>query len=109
MVPAIEELDIIVPEAGDAPGERSYLTRRPVTMKVTGDLRDALTGKVVGRVITSHPPEQNPHNELRIANRSSNAHEQRRVFAEWSLLVREALDVAKAAQPRVRQPPIESR
>ena len=69
VVPAIEELNILAPEAGDAAGERTYLTGRPVTMKVTGDMRDAMTGKVVGRVITYHPPEQNPYNELRIANR----------------------------------------
>jgi hypothetical protein len=110
VVPAIEEFDIKAPEAGDSPGERTYLTARPVTMKVTGDLRDALTGTVVGRVITYHPAEQNPYNELRIANRTSNAHEQRLVFAEWSIVVREAIDVAKAAQPRKRQAPaIESR
>lgn len=100
VVPAIEELNIMAPEAGDSPGERTYLTGRPVTMKVTGDIRDAMTGKVVGRVITYHPPEQNPYNELRIANRSTTAQEQRRVFSEWSLIAREAIDVAKAAKPR---------
>ena len=82
---------------------------RPVTMKVTGDIRDALTGKLVGRVITYHPPEQNPNSELRVANRSANAQEQRRVFAEWSLLVHEALNVAKAAKPRTQPPPRPSR
>ena len=102
MIPALEDLDILVPEAGDGPGERTYLTMRPVTMKVTGDVRDAMTGKLVGRVITYHPPEQNMNNELRAANRTTNAQELRRVFAEWSLLIREALDVAKAAKPRTR-------
>lgn len=104
VVPAIEELNILAPEAGDAAGERTYLTGRPVTMKVTGDIRDAMTGKVVGRVITYHPPEQNPYNELRIANRSTTAQEQRRVFSEWSLIAREAIDVAKAAKPRAPKP-----
>ena len=104
VVPALEDLDILVPEAGDGPGERTYLTMRPVTMKVTGDVRDATTGKLVGRVITYHPPEQNMNNELRAANRTTNAQELRRVFAEWSLLIREALDVAKAAKPRPPKP-----
>jgi hypothetical protein len=104
VVPAIEELDIKAPEAGDSPGERTYLPMRPVTMKVTGDIRDAVTGKVVGRVITFHPAEQNPYSELRLANRSANAQEQRRVFAEWALLVHEALNVAKAAKPRTQRP-----
>jgi hypothetical protein len=104
VVPAIEDLDIKTPEAGMEPGNRTYLTGRPVTMKVTGDLRDAMTGKVVGRVITYHLPEQNPNNELRLANRTANAQEQRRVYAEWSLLVHEAINVARAAKPRAGQP-----
>ena len=96
VIPAIEELDITAPEAGYEPGNTHLSTGRPVTMKVTGELRDALTGKLVGRVIIYRPPEQNPNSELRIANRATNAHEQRLVFAEWSALVREALNVAKA-------------
>ena len=105
VVPAIEELDIMTPEAGVRTRQRTFLPGRPVTMKVTGDIRDAVTGKLVGRVITYHLPEQNPNNELRIANRAANAQEQRRVFAEWSLLVHEALNVAKAAKPRTPPPP----
>ena len=72
VVPAIEELDIKAPEAAvSSPATRTYLTGRPVTMKVTGELRDALTGKLVGRVIIYRLPEQNPNNELRIANRAT--------------------------------------
>jgi hypothetical protein len=107
VVPAIEELDIKTPEAGMEPGNRTYLTGRPVTMKVTGDLLDAITGKVVGRVITYHLPEQNPNSELRLSNRTANAQEQRRVYAEWSLLVHEALNVAKAAKPRTPRPAVQ--
>jgi hypothetical protein len=104
VVPALEDFDIKTPEAGTEPGNSSYLTGRPVTMKVTGDLRDAATGKVVARVITYHLPEQNPNSELRLANRTANAQEQRRVFAEWSQVAREAIDVAKAAKPRTLRP-----
>lgn len=102
VIPVIEEFDIKIPEAGMEPGNRSYLPGRPVTMKITGDLRDAMTGRVVARVRTYHPPEQNINNELRLADRTGNAQEQRRVYAEWSLIAREALDVAKAAKPRAR-------
>jgi len=73
-------------------------------MKVTGDLRDAVSGRAVARVITYHLPEQNLNNELRLADRVANAQEQRRVYAEWSQVLREALDVAKAAKPRTSQP-----
>jgi hypothetical protein len=104
VIPVIDDLDIKAPEAGMEPGNSSYLTGRPVTMKVTGDLRDSLTGKVVGRVITYHLPQQNTNSELRLVNRTANAQEQRRAFAEWSEIAREAIDVAKAAKPRTLQP-----
>lgn len=104
VVPAIEKLDIMTPEAGLDPGNQTYLPGRPVTMKVTGDLRDSVTGKVVGRVITYHLPEQNPKGELRLANRAGNAIEQRRIYAEWSQIVHEALNVAKTAKPRTQRP-----
>jgi hypothetical protein len=99
VVPAIEELNITAPEAGAVPGVRTYTTG-PVTMKLTGDLRDALTGKVVGRVITYQAAERYAFNELRVSNRVTNAHEQRQVFAKWSRLVHEALNVAKVERPR---------
>jgi hypothetical protein len=93
VIPAIEDLDIRSPDAGTG----SIVFGRPVTMKVTGDLRDAVTGKLVGRVITNLPPEQYP--TPRNVGRPVNAQEQRRVFAKWSQVVREAIDVAKAAKP----------
>lgn len=99
VVPAIEELNIAAPEVANASTTRTYTTG-PVSMKITGDLRDALTGQVVGRVITYAPQERYAFNELRIANRATNAHEQRQVFAKWARLVREALNVAKAERPR---------
>lgn len=99
VVPAIEELDITAPEAGVAPGMRTYTTG-PVTMKLTGDLRDALTGKVVGRVITYQAAERYAFNELRVSNRVTNAHEQRQVFERWARLLHEALNVAKVERPR---------
>jgi hypothetical protein len=98
VVPAVEELDITATDAGAA-GIRTYTTG-PVSMKVTGDLRDAVTGKLVGRVITYQPKERYAFDELREANRATNAREQRIVFAKWSRLVHEALNVAKAERPR---------
>jgi len=99
VIPNIEDLNIAAPEPGMAPGTRTY-TNGPVTMKITGDLRDALTGKLVGRVTMYQQDERYPFNEMREANRVTNAHEQRVVFAKWARLVREALDVAKADRPR---------
>src|SRR5690349_8562663 len=104
IIPAIEELNIVAPDAGDAAGQRTY-TRIPVTMKITGDLRDAATSKLVGRVIMYHG---DPHGygevQTQITNRVTNAHEQRIAYSKWSRLVREAIDVAKAERPRPHKP-----
>lgn len=104
VIPSIEELNIVAPDAGDAAGERTY-TRIPITMKITGDLRDAATSKLVGRVIMYHG---DPHGygevQTQITNRVTNAHEQRIAYSKWSRLVREAIDVAKAERPRPHKP-----
>jgi hypothetical protein len=99
VIPVIEDLDIPAPDAGI--GSYSY-TNSPVSMRIAGDLRDASTGKLVGRVIMFEPPIRT--DRLREGNRATNAHEQRLVFAKWSRLVREALNVAKATRPRSRKP-----
>jgi hypothetical protein len=99
VIPNVEDLDILAPDTSNAAGTRTY-TNGPVTMKVSGDLRDSLTNKLIGRVIMYQPPERYPFNEMRIANRVTNAHEQRQTFAKWARLAREALDVAKADRPR---------
>jgi hypothetical protein len=99
VIPTIENLNIMAPDASDAASTRTY-TSGPVTMKISGDLRDALTGKIVGRVITYESSERYAFNEMRIANSVTNAHEQRLAYGKWSRLVREALNVAKAERPR---------
>jgi hypothetical protein len=99
VIPAIEELDIAAPDAGI--GASTY-TNSPVSMRITGDLRDASTGKLVGRVILFEPPIRT--DRLREGNRATNAHEQRLVFAKWTRLVLEALNVAKAERPRSGKP-----
>jgi len=106
VIPAIEDLNIVAPDAGNGPGQTSY-TRVAVQMKVTGDLRDAATGKLIGRVIMYETGERGPffgEPTMRIANRVTNAHEQRQAYAQWARLVREAIDVAKAERPRPPTP-----
>jgi len=97
VIPNIEDLDIPSPDA-----TRMY-TNGIISMKITGDLRDASTGKLVGRVILFQPAELYGY-KVRSSNRVTNAHEQRLVYANWTRLVREALDVAKAARPRPKKP-----
>lgn len=92
VIPVIEDLDIGAPEQGNVV--------RPISMKISGDLRDSLTSEVVGRVITYQPSERFSMYGWRAANRATNAHEQRMAFMKWSRRVREALNVAKTERPR---------
>lgn len=101
VVPSIEELDIKAPESAMDPSNTTYLNTRPVTMKVTGDLRDALTGKVIGRVIYFHAEEQTG---LKRVDRSANVREQGHAYEKWARLAHEALGVAKTVKPRASQP-----
>jgi hypothetical protein len=97
LAPAVTELDVLAPE-NDLADTRSYTPRRP-SMTVTGELRDAATGKLVGRIIVIEPGERFGINELRPANRVTNAHEMSIVFSRWVRMLREALDVAKTERP----------
>lgn len=96
---SIEDLDIAAPEAAAEPGVRTYAPG-PVKMTLTGELHDAMTGKLVGRLIMFKREARYGFNELRMANRVTNLHEESLAFADWSRLLREALDLAKVEGPR---------
>jgi hypothetical protein len=98
LAPAVTELDVPAPE-NDTVETRSLSPRRP-SMTLTGELRDATTGKLVGRVIVIEPGDRYGGNELRPANRITNAHELKLVFSKWVRMLREALDVARTERPR---------
>jgi hypothetical protein len=93
VVPTITELDIPAPEA-DRVHTDSY-SPRSVGLRVTGDLRDATTGRLVGRVDTFAGGDRYGMSELRPANRVTNAHEIGDGIRQWTRLLREALNVAK--------------
>jgi len=105
IIPSIEDLNIVAPAAGEEPGRETY-TRSPVSMTITGDFRDASTNKLVGRVIMFEKGLRSGlnENEMRIANRVTNAHDQRQAYSKWARLAREAIDVAKAERPRPLKP-----
>jgi hypothetical protein len=108
LAPALTELDVPAPE-NDLVETRSLSPRRP-SMTLTGELRDAATGKLVGRIIVIEPGERYGINEMRLANRVTNAHELSVVFSKWIRMLREALDVAKTERPRPESgnsPPIQ--
>jgi uncharacterized protein DUF3313 len=93
VAPTITELDIPAPEA-DKSDIDSYAPRS-VSLRLTGDMRDATTGRLIGRVDTFAGGERYGLNELRPVNRGTNAHEIRSGIRQWTRLLREALNVAK--------------
>lgn len=101
VVPKVVDLDILAPDAGREVGQRT-LTPGPVKMQVTGELRDSTTNKLLARVIIFEGQYRYGFDELRVANRSTNAHEMRVGFGKWSMMVHEALNVAKATRGSLR-------
>jgi uncharacterized protein DUF3313 len=99
VTPRVVDLDILAPDAGTAVGERTY-TPGPVKMQVTGELRDSVTNTLLARIIIFEGQSRYGMNELRPANRSTNAHEMRIGYGKWAMMVHEALNVAKVAKPR---------
>jgi hypothetical protein len=99
VTPRIVDLDIIAPDAGSEVGQRT-LTPGPVTMQVTGELRDSATNTLLARITIFEGQSRYGFNEFRVANRSTNAHEMRLAFGKWSMMTHEALNVAKATRPR---------
>jgi hypothetical protein len=98
VTPRVVDLDIAAPDAGNEIGTKSY-TPGPIKMQVTGELRDGASNALVARVIVFEGQERYGFNEMRLANRTTNAHELRLGFAKWSKMVHEALNVAKASKP----------
>lgn len=98
VTPRVVDLDIPAPDAGSEIGTKSY-TPGPIKMQITGDLRDGASNALVARVITFEGEQRYGFNELRLANRTTNAHEMRLGFGKWSKMVHEALNVAKASKP----------
>ncbi len=97
---AIEDLNIAAPAADVMSGTRTY-TPGPVQMKITAELRDAMSGTLVGRVILYEGGQRyGTGSELRLANRVTNAHEERRAFEKWAQVLHEALNVARNEKPR---------
>jgi hypothetical protein len=99
VTPRVMDLDIVAPDAGSEVGQRT-LTPGPVKMQVTGELRDSTTNTLLARITIFEGQSRYGLGELRVANRSTNAHEMRLGFGKWSMMVHEALHVAKAARPR---------
>lgn len=98
IAPRVLDFDIPAPDVTVSPGDKTY-TPGPVKMQVTGEIRDAEKNTLLARVTVFAGQERYGFDELRLANRSTNTHEMRLGFGKWAMMVREALNVAKAARP----------
>jgi hypothetical protein len=81
--------------------EKQSLSPRSIALRMTGELRDAASGKLVGRVDMFRGGEEyRGLDNLRGGTRTDNAFEIRGYVRDWARLLREALNVAKTERRR---------
>ena len=98
VVPRMLDLKIPAPESEQDTGYTSS-SPRPISLQMTGELRDGVNGGVILRVIMIDS-EHRERYTIPGPNRIANAYEIRGSLDRWSQLVREAIDVAKTSKPR---------
>jgi hypothetical protein len=99
VVPRMLDLKIPAPETEMDAGFSSD-SPHPVSMQMTGELRDGINGIVLLRVIMIDGEDRYKMDQNSGPNRVTNAHEIRGSLEIWSRLVREAIDVAKASKSK---------
>ena len=99
VVPRMLDLKIPAPETEADTGYHSY-SPRLISMQMTGELRDGVSGEILLRVIMIDDESRYKLNGSGGPNRVTNANEIRDSLERWSRLVREAIDVAKSSKPR---------
>jgi hypothetical protein len=100
--PTVVDLDVPAP---DTNADTKSYAPGPPKMQIVSELRDSVTGKLVGRVSMFAGQDTYGFNELRLANRVTNAHDMGVAFDRYMRVLREALDVAKVERPRPQKPP----
>jgi hypothetical protein len=100
--PTVVDFDVPAPETDS--DMKSYAPGPP-KMEIVTELRDSVTGKLVGRVTMFSGHETWGYNQLRPANRITNAHDIGVAFDKYNRLLRETLDVAKVERPRPQKAP----
>jgi hypothetical protein len=99
VVPRMVDLKIPAPETEQDTGYHST-SPRSVSLEMTGELRDGLSGEILMRVNMIDPEDRLKIHQIPGSNRLANAYEIRDALERWSRLVREAFDVAKVSKPR---------
>jgi hypothetical protein len=104
--PRCEDLDIVAPDANTM--DTKTLAPGPPKMKLVTEMRDSVTGTLVGRVIMFSGQENYSFDQLRIANRVTNAHDIGLAFTGYTQLLRETLNVARTSRPKSDLPHAEA-
>lgn len=99
VMPRMLKLKIPAPETELDTGYSSF-SPRLVSMEMSGELRDGVTGDILLRVNIIDGEDRFKVHQISAPNRVTNAYEIRGGLERWSRLVREAIDVAKASKPR---------
>jgi hypothetical protein len=99
VVPRMLDLKIPAPETEQDSGYQSS-SPLPVSLQMSGELRDGASSNVVLRVLMIEPENRYKTYQISPDSRIANAREIRGSMEKWSRLVREAIDVAKASKPR---------
>lgn len=92
--PAIVDLDVYAPDVM-APGRIRTFTTSAGVMTLRMDLLDAETQSLIGRVIDRRRAREDL-NPVSTTNRVTNRAEAARMMRRWAVILREALDDAKA-------------
>jgi hypothetical protein len=100
VVPRMLDLKIPAPETEMDTGYSSE-SPNPVSMQMTGELRDGVNGNVLLRVIMIAGEDRYKTSKNGGPNRLANAREIREGLEVWSRLVQEAIDVAKTSKPKL--------
>lgn len=99
ITPMITELDITAPDAGNTPGQRTFV-RTAGSMTLIVDLRDAASGVTVGRIIDYEKARETQ--ELLLVNPVTEA---RIGFANAARYTRSAVNIAKTERDETTSPP----
>jgi len=99
IAPAITELDLTAPDAGNTPGSRSFV-RTAGSMTLIVELRDAASGVTVGRIIDYEQARET--RELQLVNHITEASI---AFANAARYTRSALNIAKTERDETTSAP----
>jgi len=97
--PMILDLDVLAPEPGNLPATMANIYTKGVgSATLVIELYDSATGQLLARAFDQKSSEDNRSTWTVPRNRASNTADARRAFADWSAMLAQGLERAKAAE-----------